>query len=175
MYRMIRQRQTVFESYLESMLALNEVTREEADDIKARRAQLLEDELNEARADGFTQLVDSRGGMWADYFGGRVTEADEPETHLNEDTVQSLLAQVITPPSDFKSHPRLKRLLANRQKMAEGTAPLDWGTAELVALAAVVAEGRQLRFTGQDVMRGTFSHRHAYLFDETTGLSLIHI
>ena len=53
--------------------------------------------------------------------------------------------------------------------MVSGEQPLDWGTAELAAFACTIADGQQFRFTGQDVRRGTFSHRHAALFDANDG------
>lgn len=170
MYDVIRQRKTVFESYFESMLSMNEVTREEADEILERRAQTLEDELTEARKDDFQlREDDARGNTWNEFFGGPVTQADQVETGVARERFQQYLGQVFTPPSDFAPHPRLKRTIAARKKMLAGEAPFDWGAAELAALASVVADGKQLRFTGQDVRRGTFSQRHAVLFDVKTG------
>lgn len=169
MYDVIRHRKTVFESYLERMLSLNEVTREEADEILERRGKLLEDELAEARKEDFRLIEDARGDTWNQYFGGPVEEADLADTRVEVSKFQGFMNQVFTPPDDFSPHPRLKRMIATRQKMISGDAPFDWGAAEIAALASVVETGRQLRFTGQDVRRGTFSHRHAVLFDAKTG------
>lgn len=169
MYDIIRRRKSVFESFLESMLTLNEVTREEANEIMARRATLLEDELAEARKDEYAHLTDSRGGTWNQYFGGSVEDADKVDTGLDASSFCTMLRSVVTPPDGFTPHPRLKRMLEQRLRMANGDAPFDWGTAELAAFATVVANGEQLRFSGQDVKRGTFSHRHAVLVDSTNG------
>ena len=173
MYQMIRQRKTAFESYLDSMLSLNELTREEADEIVEHRAQMLEDELAEARGDNFKPLSDSGGGTWRNYFGGPVSNADVVNTAVSPAEIKRIVGTISTPPKGFAPHPRLVRVLQLRQQMATGEVPFDWGTAELAALGALIAEGRQLRFSGQDVRRGTFSHRHAALYDSNDGRAWI--
>ena len=57
----------------------------------------------------------------------------------------------------------------DRAKMAAGDMPVDWGFAEALAYASIANEGYPIRITGQDVGRGTFSHRHAVLFDQEDG------
>ena len=173
MYQMIRQRKTAFESYLDSMLTLNELTRKEADEIVERRAQMLEDELAEARGDNFKPLTDSGGGTWRNYFDGPVADADAVVTTVNAAELDRIVTAISTPPKGFTPHPRLVRVLQSRVQMAKGEVPFDWGSAELAALGSLIAEGRQLRFTGQDVRRGTFSHRHAALYDANDGRAWI--
>ena len=169
MYKRIRQQKTVFESYLESTLSLGELTREEADEIVARRAKMLEDELEEARQEEFSFLTDSGGGSWEDFFGGPVVDADTVDTTVSAAELQRLVNTLCTPPTGFTPHNRLVRILQQRLKMGAGELPFDWGMAELAALGSVVANGQQLRFSGQDVRRGTFSHRHAALHDAQDG------
>ena len=169
MYQMIRQRKTVFESYLESTLALGELTREETDEIVARRAKHLEDELEEARKDQFSFLQDSGGGTWKEFFGGPVSGADEVDTTVDAAELQRIVTTLSTPPEGFTPHNRLARILKQRLQMGKGEIPFDWGMAELAALGSLVTAGRQLRFSGQDVRRGTFSHRHAALHDAKDG------
>ena len=169
MYQRIRKQKTVFESYLESTLSLGELTREEADEIVARRAEILEDELEEARQEEFSFLTDSGGGSWKDFFGGPVSGADTVDTTVSAAELQRLVTTLCTPPAGFTPHSRLVRILQQRLQMGTGDLPFDWGMAELAALGSVVADGRQLRFSGQDVRRGTFSHRHAALHDSQDG------
>ncbi len=73
-------------------------------------------------------------------------------------------------PSNFSIHPKLKRLLEERRKMLEGdsTPSIDWGMGELIAYGSLLLEGVSIRLSGQDVLRGTFSHRHATLVDQQT-------
>ncbi|MBL8514634.1 MAG: 2-oxoglutarate dehydrogenase E1 component, partial [Betaproteobacteria bacterium] len=69
-------------------------------------------------------------------------------------------------PSDFKLHNSVEKLLEARRKMGKGEQPLDWGMAENLAYASLVANGTPVRLSGQDCGRGTFAHRHAVLHDQ---------
>lgn len=169
MYKLIRSRQTVFKSFLESLVSLREVTSEEGAEIVARRGQLLEAELLEARKEGFKYLEESGGGMWKDYFGGAWLKADVPPTAISGELLHRVMTAITTPPTAFTTHPKVELMLKSRREMAAGERPFDWGGAELAALGSLVAEGHRLRFSGQDVRRGTFSHRHAGLYDATDG------
>jgi 2-oxoglutarate dehydrogenase E1 component len=171
MYKLIRSRQTVFNSFLDSLVTHREVTKEEGAEIVARRGQMLEDELLEARMDGFRYLEESGGGMWKGYFGGDWREADSPTTAVPADVIQQVMQTLTTTPEDFTPHPKVELVLKSRRDMAIGDKPFDWGGAEIAALGTLVAGGTRLRFSGQDVRRGTFSHRHAALYDVNDGHS----
>jgi 2-oxoglutarate dehydrogenase E1 component len=71
--------------------------------------------------------------------------------------------------ADFTVHPKLTKLLASRRQMVETGKGIDWGTAEMLAAGTLLLEGHWVRITGQDVERGTFSHRHAILYDYNNG------
>jgi 2-oxoglutarate dehydrogenase E1 component len=72
-------------------------------------------------------------------------------------------------PPTFTPHPKLVKLIDDRKTAVRQDAGLDWGTAEMLAFGSLVLEGHRVRITGQDVERGTFSHRHAGLNDYETG------
>ncbi len=169
MYQVIRSRQTVFNSFLESLVSLREVTKEDGAEIVARRGQLLELALVEARKEGFNYLEDSGGGMWKNYFGGSCTEADSPPTATAPEQIQKVMKTLTSPPDGFTPHPKVELILKARREMAAGLKPFDWGGAEIAAFGTLVADGIRLRFSGQDVRRGTFSHRHAGLYDSKDG------
>ncbi|WP_305907161.1 2-oxoglutarate dehydrogenase E1 component [Methylomarinum sp. Ch1-1] len=76
-------------------------------------------------------------------------------------------------PAGFEMHPRVAKVMENRNKMAAGALPLDWGFAENLAYATLLLENHEVRLTGQDVGRGTFSHRHAILHNQINGESYI--
>src|SRR5207245_8033538 len=76
-------------------------------------------------------------------------------------------------PRNFTPHPKLRPILAKRQAMAEGDEPMDWGFAELMAFGTIMLDGYRVRLSGQDSGRGTFSHRHALLFDYVTGAGYV--
>lgn len=169
MYREIRQRPNVYSGYLERLESLHEVTREEAEVLVEERRQKLETELTEARRDDYIRCLEQWGGVWAGHIGGPASEADHPVTGIPAEEVKSLVDRLTTLPEGFTPHPKIERLLEQRRNMADGKEPFDWGGAEAVAFASTVAQGRPLRMSGQDVRRGTFSHRHAFLYDFETG------
>ncbi|TWT58661.1 2-oxoglutarate dehydrogenase E1 component [Thalassoglobus neptunius] len=169
MYKEIRKHPTVFEGYMNSLLNLRGVTREEAEKIEKDRRERLETELAEARRDDFIRCVDHWGGIWAGYHGGPAKEADSPITGMDRDKMSQLIHRLIELPEGFRPHPKAQRILEARRAMADGEQPLDWGCAEVLAIASILDEHRPFRMSGQDVRRGTFSHRHAVLYDHETG------
>ncbi len=76
-------------------------------------------------------------------------------------------------PTGFELHPRVAKIMENRNKMAAGALPLDWGFAENIAYASLLLDGHNIRLTGQDVGRGTFFHRHAILHNQLDGKTYI--
>ncbi|ANE55832.1 2-oxoglutarate dehydrogenase E1 component [Methylomonas sp. DH-1] len=76
-------------------------------------------------------------------------------------------------PEGFELHPRVAKVMEDRNKMAAGEMPMDWGFAENMAYATVLMDGYDLRLTGQDIGRGTFSHRHAILLNQANGENYI--
>jgi 2-oxoglutarate dehydrogenase E1 component len=95
---------------------------------------------------------------------------DEPEsTTLGGDEVAVLARAINTVPQHFGLHPRVARVVTDRERMAAGELPMDWGFAELMAYGSLVRAGFNVRLTGQDSGRGTFFHRHCVLHDQLTG------
>ena len=72
-------------------------------------------------------------------------------------------------PEGFTPHPKIVRLLEQRSQMGKGERPIDWGMGELFACASLLYAGTNVRMSGQDCARGTFSHRHAIVTDVKTG------
>jgi len=169
MYKEIRQRPNVYSGYLERLESLGEVTRDEAERVVEERRQKLEFELTEARRDDYIRCLEHWGGVWTGYQGGPAVEADYPETGVDGTKLRELMLQLTQVPEGFEPHPKALRVLEQRRAMAEEKELFDWGAAEVLAYATVVDEDRPLRISGQDVRRGTFSHRHAYLHDVNNG------
>ncbi len=101
---------------------------------------------------------------WKPYIGTRWNENDD--TRLPLELLQRLGRKLCEVPPNFKLHPRVEKIMADRRLMAEGKLPLDWGMAENLAYATLLNEGYSVRISGQDVGRGTFFHRHAVLHDQ---------
>jgi 2-oxoglutarate dehydrogenase E1 component len=165
LYRAIRGRKPVREGYLDHLLTLGGVTREEADEIASERRDHLEQELSAARSDGFVHKHESLGATWHGFLGGRDADVAEVATAVDAKRLSYLLtAQTQVPPS-FHPHPKIIRWLETRAEMARGEKPLDWAAGEALAFATLLTQGVRVRMSGQDSQRGTFSHRHAVLHD----------
>jgi 2-oxoglutarate dehydrogenase E1 component len=169
MYRAIKQRKPVREGYLEHLLKLKGVTREEADEIAVRRHDLLERELSQATSDSYTIPSEFPRGIWNGYVGGLEKDVEDIDTSVDRDRLIELLEMQTTLPEDFHPHPKIESGIRIRRQMARGERPLDWAAGEALAFASLATEGVRIRLSGQDSARGTFSHRHAALHDIESG------
>ena len=102
---------------------------------------------------------------WNRYRGGCYRLEYDIETGVSEDRLQALGDRLTRIPSDFHPHPKIARLLQQRSDMVAGKRPVDFGTSEALAFATLLEDGLPVRLSGQDSVRGTFSHRHAVLVD----------
>ena len=89
-------------------------------------------------------------------------------TGMNVGDLQALAPKLCDMPNGFTLHNQLKKVLTARKTAIESGENIDWGTAEALAFATLLLEGNHVRITGQDVERGTFSHRHAVVHDQKT-------
>jgi 2-oxoglutarate dehydrogenase E1 component len=91
------------------------------------------------------------------------------ETGVAAEVIRDIAHRIAVVPEGFNINPKMVSQLARRAKMGEGQAPLDWAFGELMAFGSLGLEGTRVRLSGQDSGRGTFSHRHAILYDTQTG------
>ena len=89
-----------------------------------------------------------------------------PTTGISEETFKSIFDALMKWPQDFKPLRKVEKLLQDKIKLFQTENKVDWATAELLAYGSLLTEGKDVRMSGQDVKRGTFSHRHAVLRDE---------
>ena len=167
MYGVIKDHPTARETLAKRLVDEGVMTREEAD----AAYQRVLDEL--------ARVLESLGEH------PRLTVHDEPPsrngkspraTAVARDTLLELNAALLARPQGFTPNPRLEKVLQKRGEAGSGEPGIDWGHAEALAFASLLSEGTPVRLTGQDVERGTFSHRHAVLRDASTGkrLNLFH-
>jgi 2-oxoglutarate dehydrogenase E1 component len=91
-------------------------------------------------------------------------------TAINEKTLNTIVDALTRVPDDFNVQPKIKRIIIeHRRKVFENGGPFEWHYAELLAFGALLLEGTPIRLSGQDSARGTFSTRHAILYDAKTG------
>jgi 2-oxoglutarate dehydrogenase E1 component len=101
----------------------------------------------------------------------KATGADfeqSPITSINEADFKKIFAAIMEWPDHFKPLRKVEKLLQDKVKLFTGEGKVDWATGELLAYGSLLLDGKDVRMSGQDVQRGTFSHRHAVLLDENT-------
>jgi len=101
----------------------------------------------------------------------KATEEDflkSPDTSITEGNFNKLFRTIMQWPDDFKPLRKVEKLIQEKIKLYETEAKADWATGELLAFASLLNEGYEVRLSGEDVKRGTFSHRHAVIYDEVT-------
>ena len=93
--------------------------------------------------------------------------ASSPATGIERSMLDQIISHLLNVPEGFKPLGKVNRLLKGKRKLMDGD-QLNWAMGELVAYGSLLLEGRHVRLSGQDVRRGTFSHRHAIFFDKDT-------
>ncbi|MGB3098660.1 MAG: multifunctional oxoglutarate decarboxylase/oxoglutarate dehydrogenase thiamine pyrophosphate-binding subunit/dihydrolipoyllysine-residue succinyltransferase subunit, partial [Solirubrobacterales bacterium] len=100
------------------------------------------------------------------------TKSPDVETKVSEKRLRTLNEELLKLPDSFTMHKKLRKPLLKRLEILDD-GPIEYGHAESLAYASLLTEGTHIRLTGQDVERGTFSHRHLVLHDEKTGLKYV--
>nr|WP_221218703.1 multifunctional oxoglutarate decarboxylase/oxoglutarate dehydrogenase thiamine pyrophosphate-binding subunit/dihydrolipoyllysine-residue succinyltransferase subunit [Mycolicibacterium sp. BK607] len=163
MYDVIDTKRGVRKTYTESLIGRGDISMKEAEDALRDYQGQLERVFNEVRELEKHDIEPSES----------VEEDQMIPRGMTTAVDKSLLARIgdahLAFPDDFNVHPRVKPVLEKRREMAyEGK--VDWAFAELLALGTFLAEGKLIRFSGQDTRRGTFTQRHAVIIDRKTGV-----
>jgi 2-oxoglutarate dehydrogenase E1 component len=160
MYEIIRSHPTVRELYARRLAGQGIISREEAD---AMMKEAL-DELDRARREATEHPprleVEEENAL----NGHQLVEETPPP--VSEQQLITFNQELLTWPENFEVHPRLARTLQRRANALGADGSIDWGHAEALAFASILAGGTPIRLTGQDAERGTFSHRHAVLHSQ---------
>ncbi len=173
LYDAIRKHPSAKEQYCTKIIASGTMTQNEVDSIVSdsadRLQKCLEDDLSfeTYTSAGSTELKH----RWADID----QDCTDVATTVEPARLHEVLTTVNTIPSSVKIHRKVQRIIAQRLEMVQGNLPVDWALAEQAAYATLVQDGYRVRISGQDVGRGTFSHRHAVLTDITTGVEYLPI
>ncbi|HBK46113.1 MAG TPA: 2-oxoglutarate dehydrogenase E1 component [Xanthomonadaceae bacterium] len=168
MYQIIRKHQTTRELYAAKLEAAGVIP---ADGGKALadgyRNKLDSGEVTTELAKVEKTPADSKMYVdWSRLLSGKLS--DPVSTAVGLDKLKQLAKLINTIPEGVELHSRVAKVYDDRRKMAAGEVPGDWGFAENLAYATLLDEGNALRLVGQDVGRGTFTHRHAILHDQKT-------
>ena len=170
MYRTIRQHPSARRLYADQLIGAGVLSAADAEGMYEEYRAGLDEGRAQARASlgmiGNKYTVDWSSFAQADW-------TDPVPTGVEVARLRELGAVLTSVPEGFSLHPRVAQLVSNRRKMLAGELPLDWGCAETLAYASLVADGFGVRLTGQDSGRGTFFHRHAVLHDQNTDATWI--
>ncbi len=169
MYDRIKTKASPVEVYAKQLVDEKVVESAEVVAMTQQRVAELDAELEAAKAAKLRPEGASMTAMWRGYRGGIADAPEDPDTRVMLPMLGTIAQAITEVPSGFTPHPKILRLLEQRAQMGKGERPLDWGMAELMAYGSLLYQGVNVRMTGQDCARGTFSHRHAIITDIHTG------
>ncbi|MFN3236071.1 MAG: 2-oxoglutarate dehydrogenase E1 component [Pseudomonadales bacterium] len=167
MYQKIRKHPTTLALFAEKAITEGAIAEEEY----LRRIDAYRDALDEGSAVAWDYLTEPDTSMyvdWRPYLNHEWTAAGDTSFPLKD--FQNLAQQMDVMPEGFVLQKQVGKIIEDRRKMTAGATPINWGYAENMAYATLLDQGYKIRITGQDVGRGTFSHRHAVLHDQKEGL-----
>ena len=170
MYKVISKHKTTQDLYAEKLVSEGLITEAEVEalveryrDALDRGAPLVSSLVSEPNKSLFVD--------WSPYLGHDWRL--QCDTSIDIQALQSLAHTTNLSPDGFPLQRQVSKILEDRRKMAAGAMPINWGFAENLAYASLLQEGNPIRLTGQDVGRGTFSHRHAVLHNQSDGSTYI--
>ena len=169
MYRAIQRKATLRQTYADALVREGVLTPAEVEAMGGAYRAKLEEAFHASSRIAARPQPSSLDGVWKGYLGGPIT-GGEPVTAVPEERLEAAALALSQVPQGFHVHPKLSKVLEARAEMGRGARPLDWGAAEALAFATLALEGTRVRLVGQDSRRGTFSHRHAVLYDHETGV-----
>jgi len=169
LYKKLARHPLVSETLGKRMIEAGDLTAADLDQLRAGFQQRLEDGLQEVR-----QAEPAKPAGRRDVFAGS-TAVFQPRfsfaparTAVSRDALTQVARCLTRVPEGFKPNPKIQRLLNNRTKVFDKDEGIDWGFAESLAWGTLLQEGHPVRLSGQDCERGTFSHRHAAVYDIET-------
>ena len=168
MYKFIKEHRSVRKIYTEQLLRKGDIDPKEAEEWLDNFQKKLQEAFDRTREDKEPPSSGEQS-LWTDEEITGFQKEPSPDTSVSSERLQTASRALTSVPEGFALHPKLKPIFARRQAMAEGREPIDWGFAELLAFGTILLDGYQVRLSGQDSGRGTFSQRHALLFDYVTG------
>ncbi|NBV30615.1 MAG: 2-oxoglutarate dehydrogenase E1 component, partial [Chitinophagaceae bacterium] len=170
LYKLIEQQQNPREIYINQLLQNGDTEVQTlAREMEKKFWQDLQERLDEVKQNPLPYQYQPPELEWKKLR--KATPEDflqSPVTAITTADFNSLFDSIMNWPEDFKPLKKVEKILQEKKKLFDTEQKVDWATAELLAYASLLLEGKDVRMSGQDVKRGTFSHRHAVLRDENT-------
>ncbi len=169
MYKTIKGHKTPKDLYGQKLVQEKVIDEAYAKSFFQEKLDNLQKILDKVREEHPKTDIQTLGGLWE---GLRRSENDDFkkswDTTTSMKTLKTVGDKLTTVPNGFNVHKKLAKLIEQRKQMVEGKTPVDWGMAELLAYGSLIMEDSSVRLSGQDCIRGTFTHRHSCFFDVNT-------
>ncbi len=170
LYKAIAKHQNPRDIYAEKLLKQNSIDATYVKQLEQQYKLELEDDLQASRKKDKTVITKILADDWQGYTLGRLDAILSPiDTTFSLKELDKLAQGITKLPTDKKFMRKIERIIADRNKQYTQKNSLDWAMGELLAYASLMQEGFDVRISGQDVERGTFSHRHAVIKTEQDG------
>lgn len=168
LYKIISKHPSPREIYLEKLVSEGVMSKAEGQEMKKEFDDMLQERLEEAKQIEKAKITDFLAEEWQGFRQASEEDFDlSPETGVDKKVLLELADKITSLPDGKNYFRKIVKLFNDRKAMVEGD-KLDWGMGELLAYASLLNEGHPVRLSGQDVERGTFSHRHAVVKTEDT-------
>ncbi|MEZ5015445.1 MAG: 2-oxoglutarate dehydrogenase E1 component [Flavipsychrobacter sp.] len=170
LYNLIKKHANPREVYTKYLLSNGEPDAKKlAQDMEKRFWDDLQERLDEVKEQPLPYTLQAPEQAWKSLRHSKPEDFDaSPKTAITKKQVEQLFNVLMDIPEGFKPLRKIKKLIDDKIKLYKDKGEIDWATGELLAYASIVADGNKVRMSGQDVERGTFSHRHSVLHDEDT-------
>ncbi len=169
LYNLIAKHPNPREVYVKRLIERADVDAALADEMDKNFRAQLQDRLNEVKQKPLPYKVQKIEEEWQKLRRAKPEDFDaSPETGIKQTTLDKVGHALTSIPEGFKALKQIEKLLKDRKTAFFDDKVLGWAEAELLAYGSLLSEGVPVRMSGQDVKRGTFSHRHAYFFDTNT-------
>jgi 2-oxoglutarate dehydrogenase E1 component len=172
LYNTISKHPNPREIYNKMLISRGEVDAQVAERMDKEFRDLLQDRLNQVKQQPLPYKLQVMEKEWHELRRSTPEDFDQsPATGVSEEVIRQVGEALSVMPEGFKPLKQVEKLLKDRRDMFFETRQLNWASAELLAYGSILLENKIVRLSGQDVKRGTFSHRHAVLYDATTNES----
>ena len=170
MYSKIKQHPSVLTQYEDALIREGLISSDQTAAVRSDYRKSLESGLSVAK-NLAKKPNEELWFNWDEYIDNKWW--DETDTSITKKSITKLGKQISKTPENFNLGPQASKIFKDRDQMTESKIDINWGYGEMLAYASLLEQGYPIRLTGQDVRRGTFSHRHACVFDKETGKGLI--
>ena len=169
LYALIEKHPNPREVYSQQLISHGSIDAELAQEMEKKFWQDLQDRLDEIKQNPLPYSYQQPELWWKDLRRANPNDFDEsPVTAISEENFKKIFDAMMVWPEAFKPLRKVEKLVQEKVKLFNEEAKVDWATGELLAYGSLLLDGKDVRMSGQDVTRGTFSHRHAVLRDENT-------